>query len=265
MTDRRAPSTRRVRLRRGLVGAAVLFGLVEGITRAGIVDPTYLPPASTVLATTGRILVDAEFIGSIGGTMAAWSVGMAVAIAVAVPLGLLLGSSRRSYLAGITAIELLRPIPSVALIPLAILLIGRGLEMKVSLIVFASVWPILFNTIYGIRAVDPVAKDTARVFGLGGLAILWRVSLRSASPFIYTGIRISAAIALILAISTELIAGGTAGIGTWMLARTQAGVARELLYAGIVVSGLLGLAINTAMMAGERRLFAWHRRMRSAT
>ena len=86
---------------------------------------------------------------------------------VAVPLGLVLGLTEIAYRATVVVIEFLRPIPSVALIPLAILIYGRGLEMKVSLVVFACVWPLLFNTIYGIHSVDPVAVDTARVLGLG--------------------------------------------------------------------------------------------------
>ena len=259
-----AGSARGARALRGFVGVAVLFMLLEALTRAELVNPTYLPPASSVVATTGQILVDPEFLANVAGTMAAWALGMLIAIAIAVPIGLILGSSLRSYLAATTAIEFLRPIPSVALIPLAILIMGRGLDMKVALIVYASVWPILFNTIYGIREVDPIARETARAFGFGRLAIAWKVSLRSASPFIYTGIRVSAAIALILAISTELIAGGGLGIGTWMLANSQTGVPREFLYAGIVVAGLLGLVINTIMVAGERRLFAWHQRVRGA-
>jgi NitT/TauT family transport system permease protein len=254
-----------VRLMRGLIGVAVLFGILEILTRAELVNPTYLPPASVVLVTTVQLLVDPEFLLNVGGTMIAWTVGMIVASLIAIPVGLVLGSSWRSYLAATTAIEFLRPIPSVALIPLAILLMGRGLDMRVALIAYASTWPILFNTIYGIREVDPVARDTARAFGFGRFAILRKVSLPSAAPFIYTGLRISAAIALILAISTELIAGGGPGIGTWMLANTQTGVPRELLYAGIVVSGLLGLAINTVMVFGEGRLFAWNVRVRGAS
>ncbi|HEX7171859.1 MAG TPA: ABC transporter permease subunit [Candidatus Limnocylindria bacterium] len=250
---------------RGLIGAAGLFAVLELATRAELVNPTYLPPASTILVTSARILADPDFLANVGGTLLAWAVGMAAAMAIAIPLGLVLGSSRRSYLAAITAIELLRPIPSVALIPLVILLLGRGLDMKVSLIVYASVWPILFNTIYGMREVDPVARDTARAFGLRRAAILWRISLPAASPFIYTGIRISAAIALILAISSELIAGGGPGIGTWMIANSETGVPRELLYAGIVVTGLIGLGINAILIAGERRLFGWHQRVRGST
>jgi NitT/TauT family transport system permease protein len=250
---------------RGLTGALVMFGLLELLTRAELVNPTYLPPASTILATVGSILVDPEFLANLGGTLLAWSLGMLVAMAIGIPLGLVLGSSWRGYLASTTAIELLRPIPSVALIPLVILLVGRGLDMKVILIVYAAVWPILFNTIYGMRDVDPLSKETARAYGLGRTAILWRISLPAASPFISTGIRISAAIALILAISAELIAGGGLGIGTWMIANSETGVPRELLYAGIVVTGLIGLLMNAAMVAGERRLFAWHPRVRGTS
>jgi NitT/TauT family transport system permease protein len=257
----RAPS----RTIRGLIGAATLFVVVEALTRAELVNPTYLPPASTVLLTTGRLLVDPEFLVNVGGTLLAWTLGMLVAAAIAVPLGVILGSSRRSYVAATAAIEFLRPIPSVAIIPLAILLIGRGLDLRVALIAYASTWPILINTIYGIRDVDPVARDTARAFGFGRLEVLRKVSLRSAAPFAYTGLRISAAIALILAVSTELIAGGGPGIGTWMLANSGAGVPRELLYGAIVVSGLLGLALNSVMVAGERRLFAWSPRVRTAS
>ena len=249
---------------RGLTGALVLFIALEALTRAELVSPTYLPPASLVLATTARILVDLEFLTAVGGTLAVWGLGLGVACAVAIPLGLLLGSSWRGYLASTTAIELLRPIPSVALIPLAILLLGRGLDMRVTLVAYASLWPILLNTIYGVRDVDPVARDTARAFALGPLATLRRVSLPSAAPFIYTGIRIAAAIALIVAISAELVAGGsTAGIGTWMLARSQPGIGLELVYAGVVVAGLLGLGLDSVLVTGERRLFGWHQRLRS--
>lgn len=252
------------RILRGAIGAGVLIVLAEFATRAELVNPTYLPPASSVLGTTASILVDGEFLENVLGTLRAWAIGLAVAIAIGVPLGVVLGSSWRSYLAATTAIEFLRPIPSVALIPLAILLVGRGIEMRVGLIAYASLWPILFNTIYGIRDVDPLAKETARAYGFSRAAILRQVSLRWALPFIYTGIRISAAIALILAISTELIAGGGPGIGTWMLRHSETGVPRELLYAAIVVAGLLGLVINSAMGVGERRFFSWHQRVRGA-
>lgn len=246
---------------RGGAGLLALFGLAELVTRLEVVDPTYLPPASSVLAATGRVLLDPEFLGHVAATLAAWAFGLGAALAIAVPVGVVLGSSWRGYLASTAVIEFLRPIPSVALIPLAILLLGRGLDMRIVLVAYASVWPILFNTIYGVREVDPVARDTGRVFGLGRAAVLWRIALPAASPFIATGVRVSAAIALILAISAELIAGGTQGLGVWMLANSQTGVPRELLYAGIVVAGLLGVSLNALLATGERRLFAWHPRV----
>lgn len=265
MTDSTPSGTARRRAVRGLIGAAIAFTVLETATRTAIVSPEYVPPASTILATTGTLLIDPAFLANVGGTLLAWGIGMLVASVIGISIGMLLGSSSRSYLASTAAIELIRPIPSVALIPLVILLRGRGLDMKVILIAYASLWPILLNTIYGMREVDPVATDTARAYGLGRRAILWRVALPSASPFISTGIRISAAIALIVSISTELIAGGGLGIGTWMIARSGAGVPRELLYAAIVVSGLLGLVVNAVLVAGERRLFGWHPRIRTVT
>ena len=257
------PTGRRTRLLRGLAGIGVVAGLLEIVTRAELVNPAYLPPASTVLVTTGRILLDGEFVRAVFGTLSAWAAGMSIAIAVAVPLGLILGSSRRTWLASTTAIEFLRPIPSVALIPLAILVLGRGFDMTTSLVAFASTWPILFNTTYGMREVDPITRDTARAFGYGRLEVVLRVSLPSAAPFIYTGIRIAAAIALIVAISTELIVGGSTGIGGWILIRQEAGGDRAFVYAGTVFAGVLGLLLNALLVRGERRLFFWHQRVRS--
>ncbi len=221
-----------------------------------------LPPATAILETTVRILGDPEFLGHVGGTLSAWGLGLGLATLIGVPLGIALGSFRAADLAATTAIELLRPIPSVALIPLVILLLGRGLDMRVVLVAYACTWPILVNSISGARAVDPLARDTARAFRLGPAAVLWRVTLPSAAPFAYTGIRISAAIALIVAVSAELIAGGGAGIGTWMLSVSQAGVSRDLLYAGIVVTGMLGVLLDALLLVGERRLFGWHQRVR---
>lgn len=246
------------RLVRGTVGIGVLLLVVELVSRSGLVDATSLPPASAVLATAAGLLADPEFLTGIGGTLAAAGLGLALATVLAVPIGLAIGSSRGGRVAGMTVVELLRPIPSVALIPPAVLLLGRGLDMKVALVAFASAWPILVNAVYGAREVDAVARDTARAYGMGAVSVLRRVVLPSAAPFVFTGMRVSAAIALIVAISAELVAGGGAGIGTWMLGVSQAGVPRELLYAAIVVTGVLGVLVNELMLAADRRLFAWH-------
>jgi NitT/TauT family transport system permease protein len=207
-------------------------------------------PAPLVRGTVGALVFFA-------GLEALTRAGLGIAAAIAVPAGLLLGWGRVAYRASMTIIEFLRPIPSVALIPLAILLYGRGNSMKVALVIYACVWPILFNTIYGIRSVDPVAADSARALGLGRLQIAVRVQLPSASPFIFTGVKIAAGLAVILAVSAELLAGGTEGIGIWMLEASAIGNQTRV-YAVTVVSGLIGLALHLVLAAAERRMFAWH-------
>jgi NitT/TauT family transport system permease protein len=159
--------------------------------------------------------------------------------------------------AATTIVEFLRPIPSVALIPLVGMLMGTGIQMKLTVIVYAAVWPVLFNTIYGLRGVDPVAKETLRAFGFGRLAVLWRVSVPATAPFIATGIRLSAAVALILAVTAEMFGGFGEGIGIFIAeaANYPGGVDETL--AATVWAGVIGLVINAVLVRGERRLFAW--------
>jgi NitT/TauT family transport system permease protein len=247
---------------RGATGFVVLLLVWEALSRTGTVNPAFLPPASEVLLRLAELLVDPPFLGHVAATMQAWAIGLGVSVVVAVTLGVLLGSSKVAYAASRALIEFLRPIPSVALIPLAILLFGRGTEMKVSLIIYASIWPILFNTIYGMADVDPVAKDTARSFGFGRLKILAKVSLPSALPFIYTGIRVASAVALILAVSAELIGGGAQGLGVFIQIAQATGGRPDLVLAGTLVAGMLGWAINYASILVERRFLGWQPALR---
>jgi ABC-type nitrate/sulfonate/bicarbonate transport system permease component len=160
-------------------------------------------------------------------------------------------------------IEFLRPIPSVALIPLAVLVYGTGLQSKVFLAAFASFWPILIQTLYGMQDVDPVAIDTGRAFGLGRLERMWRIKLPSAVPYIATGIRLSSAVALILAVTAELVIG-SAGLGREINV-ARSGGAIDALYALIIATGLLGWFLNIAATQGERRVLHWHPSHRKAS
>src|SRR5919201_5446282 len=137
--------------------------------------------------------------------MEGWALGLGIAAAAAIPLGIVLGSSILAYRSLRAVIEFLRPIPSVALIPLAVLVYGTGLESKVFLAVYASFWPILMQALNGVQDVDPVTMDTARSFGFGRLARLRRVTLPSSLPYVATGLRISSAVALILAVTAALV------------------------------------------------------------
>jgi ABC-type nitrate/sulfonate/bicarbonate transport system permease component len=185
-----------------------------------------------------------------------WAVGLALAAAVAIPAGILIGSSRAGYRAMRALIEFLRPIPSVALIPLAVLVYGTGFGTKLFLVFFASFWPILFQAVYGVQDVDPVAEDTARSFGFGRLRRLYLVTLPSAAPYIATGLRISSAVALILAVTAELVVG-VPGIGK-SISAAQSGGDYSLMYGLIMVAGVLGLVLNAAFTQVEARLLRWH-------
>jgi NitT/TauT family transport system permease protein len=182
-----------------------------------------LPLTSTVLARTAGLAGNTRFLRDFAATLAAWGVGLGITVAVAVPLGVVLGSLPGVRVATRAIVEFLRPIPSVALILLVSLLLGPGLRMTATLIVYGATWPVLFNTITGLEDVDPVAKDTLRTFGFGRLAVIRLVSLPSAAPFIATGIRIASSVAL-----------------------------------ATVWAGFLGFALNAVLILIERRLLRWH-------
>ncbi|MER5530879.1 ABC transporter permease subunit [Streptomyces sp. NPDC002677] len=257
--------TRRQELLLGLLGAAAAFGICEAVARAGIVRRSYLPPASEVLVRAARLAGDPAFLDGIGVTLRAWALGLGLACAFAVPLGLLLGAVPVAEAAARAVIEFLRPLPSVALIPLVSLLLGSGPQTEVTLIAYASLWPVLFNTLYGLGETDPLARDTLRAFGFGRLAVLLRVELPATAPFIAAGVRISAAVALILAVATEILSGFGQGLGIF-IAQAQTGTdgTRDVL-AGVVWAGGLGLVINGVLVGAERRLFGWAQEPRPAS
>ncbi|GGA72948.1 nitrate ABC transporter permease [Pseudoclavibacter endophyticus] len=246
----------------GAIGVVVLFLVAEIVSRSGIVSEFFLPPTSVVLGTTLSLLVDPQFLFAVLSTLQAWAIGLAICTIASVALGLLLGSSDIAYTGSRTLIEFLRPIPSVALIPVAMVMLGNGLEMKVGLIIYSAAWPILFNTIYGMHDVDPVAKLTSQSFGRGRLSTMLNVSLPSALPFIFTGIRVSASVALIVAVSAEFFGGASEGLGRWLLEASSTGNRPDLVYAGTIISGLLGLAINALLALIERRFLAWQPALR---
>lgn len=256
-TRPRQPSWLRKWLR-GFAGLAALGVLSEILGRAGIVHRDLLPPASTILARAVSLASDGYFLTNLWSTIKAWAIGLAIAVAGAVPLGLLLGSLPMLNTAVRAVLEFLRPIPSVALIPLVSLILGSGQTTEVTLIAYAAAWPVLFNTIYGLQDVDPVARQTLRTFGFGRLSVIWRVALPSAAPFIATGVRLAAAVALILAVGTEILSGFGQGLGTFIVQAQQSFDGAKDVLAGTVWAGVLGLLVNLALVQSERRLFRWH-------
>ncbi len=235
----------------------MFFLLAEFLTRMEIVPPIYLPRASTIVLRMAELARDPAFLANVAATLYAWALGIALATAISVPLGILIGTSTVAYKMATPLVEVMRPIPSVALIPLAILLWGQGLTTKVLLVAYATTWPILFNTISGVHDVDPITVQTARCFGLGRLAILRRIDLPSAAPFIFVGLRISASMGLIVVVGTELLAGADRGIGSYILFVSANGGNMDSVLAGAAIAGLVGLGINSIFGMVDRRAFAW--------
>lgn len=239
-------------------GAAfiVLFTCACELAVRGGLIPDYVPaPSRTLRALWSGLFVSGAISDEIPTTLAVFAVGLLLAAAIGIGLGIVRGLWGPADRALHLSVELLRPLPAVALIPLLILVLGIGAEMRVAVIVYAAVWPILFNTYYGVRGVDPIAFDTARNFGLSRRVVIWRVVLPSALPAIATGLRISATIALITTIVAELVAS-TSGLGYFIAASGAANLIPDV-YAGIILAGLLGFLVNAVLVSFERRFLFW--------
>ena len=236
-----------------IAGALALWQL---LTVTGVLNPDHIPTMTDTVTELFQLLGEGSFWSAVGSTLEGWALGLGIAAALAVPLGILIGSSATAYRSLRFVIEFLRPIPSVALVPLAVLIYGVGLESKVFLAAFASFWPLLVQTLYGVQDVDPVATDTARSFGLSSFERLWRIKLPSAVPYIATGLRISSAVSLILVVTAEIVIG-SAGLGREInVARSSGAV--EMMYALIITTGLLGWLLNVVTTHAERRVLHWH-------
>ncbi|MFJ9039005.1 ABC transporter permease [Streptomyces sp. NPDC102406] len=240
----------------GALGLLACAALWEAAARTGVVDPAYLPPFTTTMRALGDELSDTAFWTALGDTLTGWAVGLAVATLAGILTGVLLATV--PYLRALTAstVEFLRPIPSVALVPLAVLMFGTELRSVLLLVVYASFWQVLVQVLHGVRDVDPVADDTARAFGLGPWARVRHVVWPTALPYVMTGVRLAAAVALILAVTAELVIGAP-GLGA-RIAVAQASQAVPAMYALIVVTGCLGVLVNTGARLVERRALAWH-------
>lgn len=267
-TPRRFVRRARGRLRRWTistlgVAAFLVLWLVLGL--AGVLPPTSFPGLPATVAALGRELVSGGFWSAIGATLAGWGLGLLIGVVAGVVLGTLIGLSGVLRISTAVVVEFLKTVPIIAILPLAILVLGTGLTTKITLVAFGVLWPLLVQTIYGVRAMDPVIRDTATALGIGPLRRFSVVVLPSAAPFIATGIRVAAAGALILTIVVELIAGGS-GLGVLISTAALSGAqALPAMYARIIVAGILGFAMAALITRAERRLLRWHEAYRPET
>lgn len=214
------------------------------------------PALSRVLESFVELSVDGTFLDVFLPSLRRLAIGYVLAGIVGVAIGLAMGYFRWVDRLLDPLVEILRPIPSPAYIPMAILFLGIGDGMKIFMIAFASFFPILLNTVSGVRNVEPVLIDTGRTFGLGTRSILRKIILPSASVYIFTGLRISLAIALILTVIAEMVAGNS-GIGFYILNAQRSFLVPQM-YASVFALAILGFALNKLFVWAESHILAWN-------
>lgn len=221
----------------------------------------YWPPLSQILRALGRTWLRGDRITSdVLPSIARLLVGYALAAVVGVLAGLLIGTIRRLRIAAEPVLEFFRAVPPPVMVPVLLLVVGLGSTTKVVIIATGCLWPILLNTVQGVRAIDPVQIETARSYGITGVRRVRQLLLPAAAPAIATGMRQALSIAIILMVISEMMAS-TGGIG-YQIVRFQRTFALPEMWSGIIVLGVIGIVLAVLFRVAERRVLAWYFGMR---
>jgi NitT/TauT family transport system permease protein len=243
------------RAARSSVAIVVLLAVWEIVPRVGLTDPVFLPPLSTVLQALGELTTSGELATHVGASLTRAGVGFAIAVSVAIPLGLLIGWYKPVAELLNPILELFRNTAALALLPVFILVLGIGETSKIALVVYACSFPVLLTTITGVRTVDPLLVKSARSLGLSPVRLFRHVVLPAALPTIFTGVRMAGAASILVLIAAEMV-GAKAGLG-YLITYTQFNFQIPKMYAGIIVIALVGVSINGVLLAFERRFSRW--------
>ncbi|WP_328875038.1 ABC transporter permease [Streptomyces sp. NBC_00287] len=223
----------------------------------------YWPPLRTILETFPDVWTGDRLKDDVPPSVLRLTGGYALAAVVGVALGTVIGSYRRVRAVCEPVLEFLRAVPPPVLVPVIMLFAGIGDTMKVTVIASGCVWPILLNTVEGVRAVDPVMAETARSYGVTGVARLRHVVLPSASPQIFAGLRQALSIGIILMVISEMFAASN-GLG-FTIVQFQRSFAIPDMWTGILVLGLLGFLLSVVFQLVERRVLGWYHGLRAST
>jgi ABC-type nitrate/sulfonate/bicarbonate transport system permease component len=217
----------------------------------------FFPPLSRIVKSLEDDWLFEQVGTDLVPSLTRFTVGYVLAVASGIALGVLIGLAPRVRRASLPVIEFLRSIPPPLMLPFVLVVIGIGDNSKIALIVLGAVWPVLLNTVDGVRGVDPLMLDVARSFGLGRATRIRRVMLPAASPKIVAGMRTALSIGLILMIISEMQAS-TNGLGFRVLS-AQRSFDSPGTYAGVIVIGVVGLVVNFGFLVVEARIMRWHR------
>lgn len=239
----------------GAATIALLLAALEASVRAGAVNRALVPAPSTVVQKLVAIVARGEVFGPLGETLALLAVAYVGACTLAVAVGLLMG--RFAFVHGLLEplVEVLRPLPKPALLPALMLFLGIGTTMKLTIIGLGVFFPVLINTVQGVRGTEPVLLDMARTFGHGRARTLLTVVLPAALPMVLAGMRVSLGLGLVLVIVAEMLAG-TGGVGYLILDMERSFRVPEM-YAWIVILAVLGWGLNDLFVRLEGRVTHW--------
>lgn len=251
------PLSRRQQILLGIAGVLGTATMAELVLRSSLIDTPGLPVPSLVIGGVGSLLGDSVFWGEVAFTLGEWMLALLMAIVVGVTLGALMGASRPAFIAFEIPVEVFRVLPSVAVGPILMIIMGPGMLPLSVTVALSCVWPILLNTMYGVRATDTTAVQTAQSLGKGPLEIVRQIRIPSALPFAFTGIRTAASIGLVVAVSAELLIGDGRGIGGYILGNTANASDLSLVYAATLVAGVLGLLVNSSFSLVDDKLLGW--------
>jgi ABC-type nitrate/sulfonate/bicarbonate transport system permease component len=245
-----------MRARRLLGLATIVVLLLAWEVTARVGNNVYVPPPSQIAVTFAHEWFSPQFAQEAVPSIWRLLAGFIIATIVGVALGVAIGVSDTLYRTLDPVLQVLRALPPTAVIPVGILLLGIGDWMKVAVIVFGAIWPILVNSVDGARSVSSERLDTARNFGFSRLETIVAVTFPSALPQIFAGLRVGLALAFIMIVISEMV-GGSNGLGYAILSAQRTFSIPEM-YAGIVLLAILGYGLNALFTLLERRVLAWH-------
>jgi ABC-type nitrate/sulfonate/bicarbonate transport system permease component len=222
----------------------------------------YFPPLQAILQTFGKLWFSPQALANIVPSLWRFSVGYLAAALLGIAIGVPIGLSRNLRNVLEPVLEFLRAIPPPVLVPVLILFAGIGNEMKALVIVFGCIWPVLLNTVAGVRSLDEVLAEVVRCYRIGRLARLWHFVLPGASPQIFTGLRQSLSIGIILMVVSEMFAASD-GIG-FVLVQYQRTFAIPEMWSGIILLGIIGIVLSLIFRAIEAWLLGWYYGLRQS-
>lgn len=238
-------------------GLAVIIALIlwELLSRIGVINAAFLPAPSQVIITLGELAASGELAKHLSISLQRALSGFLLAAIVGIGGGLLIGRYTAIERFIDPLLQSLRQISALALFPVFILFLGIGEESKTAIIFWAAQWPMLLNTISGVKNVDPILIKSARSMAASDSVLFRKVVLPAAIPSIITGMRLSATVSILVLVAAEMI-GAKAGLG-FLIISAQYNFEVDTMYAAIVALAILGLVVNYALVGLERRATRW--------